>query len=191
MATIPSKPPPKVVITSGRVGAADAKTTVKEELPQKKKEFKALGAFLLKGRRKQLLILLLLCVVGGGAGWYFLNDGQNKKEPSKVATPPPLFLPIEAFVVNLQTDGIEQFLQISFTFVVSSQEDADRIKLYSPKVKSELILLLSGKRAAELQTSDGKAKLADEILALVRKPFTPGAKQQMVSSVLFTSFLIQ
>ena len=39
------------------------------------------------------------------------------------------------------------------------------------KVRSRVLLLLSGKKASEINTVEGKQQLAGEILAVVKKPF--------------------
>ena len=54
-----------------------------------------------------------------------------------------------------------------------------------------VLLLLSGKKASEINTVQGKQQLAGEILAVVKQPFTEHGDEQEVSDVLFTSFIIQ
>jgi flagellar FliL protein len=60
-----------------------------------------------------------------------------------------------------------------------------------PLVRSRLLLLLSSKKASELSTVEGKKKLADEIIAQVKQPFTPQGGSTAISGVFFTSFVIQ
>lgn len=151
-----------------------------------------------KKSKKKLFILLgvglLVLGGGGGAAWYFLGHeaphggaAPVKVQPSK----PPVFLNLESFTVNLQPETGEQFLQIAFTVQVVDQAQVDLMKLYMPQVRSRLLLLLSGKKPSEISTVEGKKKLADEILASLRQPFSPNAPPQTVSNVFFTSFVIQ
>jgi len=58
-------------------------------------------------------------------------------------------------------------------------------------VRSRILLLLSSKTASELVTVEGKRKLADDIIAQIRKPFAPNAPEVKVNDVFFTSFVIQ
>ena len=139
-----------------------------------------------------VLALLLMGAVGGGTAWYFLSDkpianGTAETEPPK----PPVFSALEPFVVNLQPEMGEQYLQVAMTLQVPEQIHADRIKAYMPVIRSRLLVLLSNKRASELTKPDGKHKLAEEIIAMLNEPFTAGAQPLGVSSVFFTAFVIQ
>lgn len=151
-----------------------------------------------KSGKKLILILIVLLLAGGGAAaaWYFL--GQPAAAPGagakKTVDPgkPPVFLVMDPFTVNLQPDGLgDQYLQIAFSLQVGDSKDVEAIKLYLPQVRSRLLLLLSGKKASEISTVEGKKKLADEILAQVRQPFIPDGAPQNAVNVFFTSFVIQ
>ena len=166
---------------------------------------KADAALAPAGASKQKLIIIILAAVlvagggGGGAAWYFLHDksGQDDSAPSKKKkhsaskAGPPVFVPIDSFTVNLQPENGEQYLQIAFTLQVSNAEEMEAIKLNMPKVRSRLLLLLSGKKASELNTVDGKQQLAAEIVAQVNQPFEEKGPEQDVTDVLFTAFIIQ
>jgi len=154
-----------------------------------------------KKSKKKLFIILgavavLLAGAGGGA-WFLLGD--EAPPPAKGAKPvakaepgkPPVFINMEPFTVNLQSEGTEQFLQVSFTLQVGDRDQEDIIKQYMPQVRSRLLLLLSSKKGSEISTADGKKKLADEIIAHVKQPFAPGLPPQNVTGVFFTSFVIQ
>lgn len=152
-----------------------------------------------KKSKKKLVVMLgsilIALAAGGGGAWFFLGgkshgeggEAQAKHEPPK----PPVFLQMEQFTVNLQPEVGEQYLQISFTLQVGSQEQVELIKLYMPLVRSRLLMLLSSKKASELSTPDGKKKLQDEIVAAIKQPFAANMPPQEVSGVFFTSFVIQ
>ena len=150
-----------------------------------------------KKSRKKLLILIVLILLiagGGAAAWFFLGhkDKEGAEKHPKVEAPkPPVFLVMEPFTVNLQSEGTDQFLQVGMTLQVATAEQVDLLKLYMPQVRSRLLLLLSSKRAAEINTADGKKKLGAEIMASVNQPFSPTGKKQEVADVFFTSFVIQ
>jgi flagellar FliL protein len=148
-----------------------------------------------KSRLVAIIIALVIVLAGaGGAAWYFLGSKAaaeaEKAQATNVASP-PVFLPMEAFTVNLQSENGEQFLQTSFTLQVKSQEAVDLIKLYMPHVRSRILLLLSSKKASDILSTEGKDKLAQEIIAAIKKPFTPNGASVDVTSVLFTSFVVQ
>jgi len=74
---------------------------------------------------------------------------------------------------------------------VDGPEQAELIKNNMAKVRSRVLLLLSGKKASEINTVEGKQQLAGEILAAVKMPFEEHGDEQEVTDVLFTSFIIQ
>ena len=148
-----------------------------------------------KSKSKMFIIIgALLLAAAGGGGWYFMGHKAESGEAAHAKPPaatPPVFAQVESFTVNLQADGGEQFLQTAFTLQVGSQADVDAIKLYLPQVRSRVLLLLSSKRGAEIATVEGKKKLAEEIIASLKQPFSKGAQPLNVSDVFFTAFVIQ
>ena len=148
-----------------------------------------------KSKLKLIVIALVILLAAGGGSAYFLlgkkappgGAGEVKHEEAKA----PVFLPLEAFTVNLQQEAAEQFLQVSMTIQVKDDKALEGIKLYMPQVRNRILLLLSSKKASEINTADGKKKLAEEVAAQIRLPFSKQAKPQEVDSVFFTSFVIQ
>ncbi len=124
-----------------------------------------------KNIRKYLKIFIILSVMsgaGGGAYWYLNhNKGGKSAEAKMQPAKPPVFVPLDAFTVNLQLEESPQFLQAGLSLKVSDSTVADALKLYMPEVRDRILLLLSGKKASELLTADGKRKLSSEIVAAV------------------------
>jgi flagellar FliL protein len=150
--------------------------------------------------KKKLLIMILLGVLvaglGAGGAWFFTRpSGDEDAKPSKSAKKKeavkPEFLALDPFTVNLQPENGEQYLQVQFTLQVDSLEQAEIIKTNMARVRSRVLMLLSAKKASELTSTEGKQKLAAEIIAAVKDPFEPKGDEQEVSDVLFTSFIIQ
>jgi flagellar FliL protein len=158
------------------------------------------------GKNKLLIIVgaavLVLGLGGGGAAWFFLHQGGGEEaaEPAKKekhaskkkkAEVPAEYLAIEPFTVNLQPETGDQYLRVAFTLQVEGAEQAELIKTNMAKVRSRVLLLLSGKKASEINTVEGKQQLAGEILAVVKEPFEARGDEQEVTDVLFTEFIIQ
>jgi flagellar FliL protein len=142
--------------------------------------------------KKKLFILLGAAVVllGGGAGaWFLLHDSHADSAPKVEAAQPPIFMPLEPFVVNLQ--GGEKFLQTDITLQLAEEAQVELIKLHMPRVRSRLLTLLSGMEAEHLVSKEDKIKLAQAILTQIQLPFDSHGKPQQVKDVLFTSFVIQ
>lgn len=135
--------------------------------------------------------ILVLSGMGAGA-WYFLQDADAKPVASAKAAEPPVYIPLEKFVVNLQPDDTgEHYLQIQFTLQVPTPEQVELIKANMPQVQNRVLMLLSAKQAAELASPEGKQQLSKELVAAVNQPFVPKGDPQEVSDVLYTSFIIQ
>ena len=157
------------------------------------------------GKSKLFMMIgaaVLVLGIGGGAGWYFMHgSGEEASEPAKKdhgsskkkkkEEHPPEYLAIDSFTVNLQPENGDQYLRVAFTLQVDGVEQAELIKANMAKVRSRVLLLLSGKKASEINTVEGKQQLAGEILAAVKEPFAEHGDEQDVSDVLFTEFIIQ
>jgi flagellar FliL protein len=158
------------------------------------------------GKNKLFMMLgaaVLVLGLGGGAGWYFLHGGadaeaaepakkdQGGSKKKKKDEHPPEYLAIESFTVNLQPENGDQYLRVAFTLQVDGPEQVELIKANMAKVRSRVLLLLSGKKASEINTVEGKQQLAGEILAAVKTPFAEHGEEQDISDVLFTEFIIQ
>ena len=72
---------------------------------------------------------------------------------------------MEPFTVNLQREVADQFLQIGITLKILQPELEEKIKKNLPEIRSRLLVLLSSKLPSELTNSNGKKKLAHEIIA--------------------------
>jgi flagellar FliL protein len=157
------------------------------------------------GSKKLIIIIVALVLVlaaGGGAAWYFLHSSGDaaheeeapvKKKKKEKKAGPPEYLPVDPFTVNLQPgdDGAEQYLQLAFTLEVGSAEEKENIKVNMAKVRSRVLLLLSSKKAADINTPAGKMQLAKEIVEQTSEPLEERGEKQDVVDVLFTAFIIQ
>jgi flagellar FliL protein len=147
-----------------------------------------------KSPKKLILIAAMLVVALGASGagaWFFLGGKDKTKEAKHEPAPPPVFVNLEPFTVNLQPEEGEQYLQVTMVLQVKSEEAAESVKQHMPQVRSRLLMLLSNKKASEINSADGKHKLADEIVAQVKQPFSKDAAPQDVGSVFFTDLVIQ
>jgi flagellar FliL protein len=152
-----------------------------------------------KSKKKLIIIalaaLVLLAVVGGGTAIFLSkkNHPDKEKEHKAEVLKPAVFLPIEPFTVNLQTDvdSSDKYLQVSMTLQVQDDEQVALIKSNMAQVRSRILMLLSSKAAIELTSSEGKELLIEEIVEQLKVPFIPKGEPQKVSSVFFTAFIIQ
>jgi len=155
-----------------------------------------------KAKSKMMIIIIavvLLAAIGGGGAWFMMRGsaddhaaGAPKKAKAAKAAPPE-YVALESFTVNLQpqAEGTDQYLQVQMTLQVAGAEQAELFKTNMAKVRNRILLLLSSKKASEINTIEGKKKLAGEIVAVTKEPFVEKGDEQEVSEVLFTSFIIQ
>lgn len=178
------------------------------------------GAEAPKKKSKKLLIIILavvlLIVLGGGAAFFLLKknaDGEEgdeevaeevakpkKKEKKKDAHAMPVFINMEAFTVNLVPESGDQYLQVILSLEVEDPAEEPTLKAQMPKIRNNITLLLSSKKASELLPKEGKEKLADALRDEINSVIEPPKKNKKgelvvpdgpVKSVLFTSFIIQ
>ena len=154
-----------------------------------------------KSNSKMIIIILSVTLLLGGAGgaYFFLSKpapahaGEGAPEGEVEAKheehKPPVFVELEPFTVNLQPDG--QFLQATFNLQVEDEKVAEEIKLYTPQIRSRLLLMLSNKTGEELSKQEGKKTLVTEMKELIEQPFSKGAKPLKIDNVFITSFVIQ
>ncbi len=185
-----------------------------------------------KGGKKMLIIILavvlVLVLAGGGAAVFLMKrasdkalaeaegDGpghgsaaaHSKIDPSK----PPLFVPLDPFVVNLADRESDRYAQIGITLEVDDPKFGEQMKPFMPAIRNNILMILAHKSAADLQGRDGKEKLAAEIAREAVRPMgleiePPEAEEEVdpkskkrkkraevhnpVRQVLFSSFIVQ
>ncbi len=128
-------------------------------------------------RRSFAFIFLGLCCVSISA------NAEEKKEGDSGG-----YERLEPFTVNLV--GLHQVIQISLTLKPAKPDISDKIKLYMPAIRHEIILLLSSKTPEQVQSSEGKQKLISETRIAANKALGLSSKDG-VADVLFESIIIQ
>ena len=167
-----------------------------------------------KSKKKLLTIIIaiLVLVLGlGGVGAYFLlkpaaeYDEEYADAPRERARPSkrkktdhnaaPVYVALDAFTVNLVPESGDQYLQLILSVEVEDAQVDEQLKQYMPKLRNDLTLLLSSKKASDLISSEGKTRLAAEIKEKMNDVLDPAGKGKKndwpVKEVLFTSFIIQ
>lgn len=163
-----------------------------------------------------LAVVLLLVLGGGGAAFMLLKKGDHaedeeeevaeesakpkKKDKKKEAHAIPVFVNLDAFTVNLIPETGDQYLQVILSLELEDALEEPTLKAQMPKIRNNLTLLLSSKKASELLPKEGKEHLAEALKNEINSVITPPQKNKKgevtmpegpVKSVLFTSFIIQ
>lgn len=175
------------------------------------------GAEAPKKSKKLLIIIvavvLVLVLAGGGAAYMLLKKephdddeeaaeetAKPKKKDKKGEPAPSIFLNLETFTVNLIPETGDQYLQVIISLEIADATVEPLLKGQMPKIRNNIMLLLSSQKASQLQPKEGKEKLASDLKSEINAIVEPPKKNKKgqvietdgpVKSVLFTSFIIQ
>lgn len=176
------------------------------------------GAEAPKKKSNKLLIIILAAVLvlvlgGGGAAYMLLkkgdhaDDDETADETEKPAAKkkdghelPPVFVSLEPFTVNLVSETGDQYLQVALSVEIDDPLVEAEVKSHMAKIRNNITLLLSAKKASELLPKEGKERLAENLKDEINSALEPPKKNKKgdtasaegpVKSVLFTSFIIQ
>ena len=135
-----------------------------------------------KGKKKLVILLavvLLVVLAGGGGAVFFMKKKAHdalQAQADEGAAPaaehavarhdakhPPIFLPLDPFVVNLADKETERYAQIGITLELEDAKFADDMKAYMPAIRNAVLMILAHKTSAELLERSGKEKLAGQI----------------------------
>lgn len=177
-----------------------------------------------KKKSKLLLIIIitvLVLVLGGGAAAFFLISKKSAhadeevdvgdEPPAKVAKAkkkkkdpgaPPVFAKLDPFVVKLQSEGQEAYVQAVPELRLVEAPVAEQIKQFMPEIRHKVLLILAGKKASELSAPEGMQVLANQIRETINATLNGDkpdpAKEKLdanedgpVISVFFSSLIVQ
>ena len=145
-----------------------------------------------KGKKKLLIILasaaLLVVLAGAGATVFVMKQraaaaaaaaeaggedagaAAHGKAEKAAHREPPIFVPLDLFVVNLADKDTERYAQVGLTLEVDDPKFAEEMKLYMPAIRNAILMILAHKSAAELLDRSGKEALAAEIMREAVRP---------------------
>lgn len=176
-----------------------------------------------KKKSKLLLIIIiaaLVVVLGGGATAFLLmkkspadeeadeGDGPpaktakaKKKKKGEKATP-PVFTKLEPFVVKLQADQQEAYVQAVPELKLLEAPVADQVKSFMPEIRHKVLLILASKKPSDLGNPQGMQVLANQIRESINATLTgvdsdpaterlDANEEGPVISVFFSSLIVQ
>lgn len=135
------------------------------------------------------LVVLAAIAAGVFGGIYFFTDHGGAK---KAAIPPPKPLigtmwPMAPFIVNLSDNQGERYLKVVMEIEVSDQLVVPELEQLKPKLRDNMLDLLTAKSFNELMDVGGKQRLRDEIVMRLNSFLVKGK----IVQVYFTEFVIQ
>ena len=160
----------------------EEKEEIEDAPPEKKK----------KNTLKIVIIVSSLIVVlaaGVFFALYFLNSKEAVKKKDAPVQRPAIgaLWPMEPFIVNLLDNQGERYLKIVMQLEISDQTVVAELEQLKPKLRDNVLDLLTAKTYSELIDIGGKQRLRDEIAMRLNSYLTKGK----IVKVYFTDFVIQ
>lgn len=146
-----------------------------------------------KSMRKIIIIgICALVVLGAGTFGtiYFLGHYESGKKTPVTPAPRPIIgtmWSIDPFIVNLADNQGERYLKVVMQLEVSDPTITSQLEQLKPKLRDNVMDLLTAKTYSELMDVGGKQRLRDEIALRLNSFLAKGG----IAKVYFTEFVIQ
>lgn len=114
-------------------------------------------------------------------------EEENAEEMVEVKAP-PIYLPLDPFVVNFVQNGALRYLQITLELMSRNSEIIETVKLSTPEIRNSLILVLSGHTYADLARRKGKELIREQVQYGINRIIEV---EEGIESVYLTCFVMQ
>ena len=131
--------------------------------------------------------IALVLIVGGALTVVFMSKSSGKKEEAAKEQPVTGVWAMEPFIVNLADNNGERYLKVTIELEISDKNIIPELNTLKPKLRDNVLDLLTAKSYKDLVDMVGKQRLRDEIVMRLNS-FLTGGK---INKVYFTEFVIQ
>lgn len=147
------------------------------------------------GIKKLLFILIPAVLVLGGGGFaayhfLFAKNNSNKNAAQLTAqypTAPGPMIELKPFLTNLADKGKTSYIKVSMSIELKQGGNAGLFKQLTPKIRNSIIMILSSKTTAEINTPEGIVSLRHQIARSLNRILGDGT----VIGVYFNNYLVQ
>jgi flagellar FliL protein len=152
------------------------------------------------GGKKKLIIMIVAALVLGGGGfgaWMAFSgggeDGKGAKKVEQKELLPPKYVNLDPpFVVNFEAEAAVRFLQVTVGLMTRDPATEQIIKDNDPRVRNDMLMILSGQNYQSVSTLEGKESLQKRCLESVRTIVKDmRGDPAKVEALYFTSFVMQ
>jgi flagellar FliL protein len=153
------------------------------------------------GSKKKLIIIIAAAVLllGGGAAFFFIGgddtaaaDEQTEEQTEQEAKLPAIYVGVPGAIISpIKGERKDRMVQIKMSFVVRGPESEDKVKKHMPRLKNDLLTLVSQSKADVIITPEGRNKLQQDLLTVVQQTMTQLEGDNHIEKVLFVSFVMQ
>jgi flagellar FliL protein len=152
-----------------------------------------------KGSKKGLILAIagVLVLGGGGFGAYKAfsgkaESGQEEKAEAKEVLPAKYVNLDPPFVVNFEAEAAVRFLQVTIGVMTRDPLIEQMIKDNDPRVRNDMLMILSGQNYGSVSTTEGKEALRQKCLDAVRVIVKElNGDPAKIEALYFTSFVMQ
>ncbi len=153
------------------------------------------------GKKKMMMIIggaVLLIGIAVGATLFLMGGDEDASDAATeevVEVEPkgdPVYIEIKpAFTVNLDPNDPVGFLQVGIQILTYSDEVGEELTTHMPLIKNNLFTMFGLQKSADLRTSEGKAKLQQQVLETVQDVIDKYGSGGEVENIFFTDFVMQ
>ncbi|MDC0662164.1 flagellar basal body-associated FliL family protein [Marinobacter sp. SS21] len=154
-----------------------------------------------KGKLKLILLLTVVVVLAiglsiAGTLWFLKDQAPEAANGDDAETPEVEFQPSQytvlekSLVTTVQAEGRQRYAQVYVAFEADNAETLAATELHMPLLRSQLINVLASSDFLVLQTPEGRAGLAEDMLATVNETLAQEGEQPL-KRVLLRNFVLQ
>jgi flagellar FliL protein len=140
-----------------------------------------------KGKLKKIILLLVVVFVLLGGGAFAYIAFFDEPAPKKAEHVDRAMMTLEPFLVNLADKDARRYLKVKIDLEVENEKAVKELEKSMPRIRDQLIFLLSSKSYQDIATPEGKHQLKKEIMT--RLAALPMGKK--ISAAFFTEFVAQ
>jgi flagellar FliL protein len=112
-------------------------------------------------------------------------DAEHEQKPAVYfAFDPPL-------IVNFDDSQAVRFLQLQIEVLARDPKVVEAVKLHSPAIRNNLLMLMNGRDYKSLMNREGKEALRQECLKEVQRILAKETGKPGIEDLYFTSFVVQ
>jgi flagellar FliL protein len=90
-------------------------------------------------------------------------------------------------IVNLADQGGKRYLRVTMELELEIIDMADKLEKRKPQIRDSVLMILATKSYADINTTEGKITLRDELMAKLNSFFKEGG----ITNIYFTEFVVQ
>jgi flagellar FliL protein len=145
-----------------------------------------------KKSKLKLIVLVstvVLLGVGGFFGWKWYGGRKVASATTQKADEMHIIFPLKSFIVNLATKkGVgKRYLKVTMEIEVGGEEQRALVNHKVPQLRDTILLMLSSRTIAEINTMEAKLELKQALLARMNRAIG----KNVIQRVYFTEFVVQ